>query len=112
MKARHLVEEGLLSGHGAGPGCAMPVVTSHTYPVLGQNTISVLTASCLGTIVLAYPFSPTQSAPGVDLEKDIFGQMEFRPLMAQDLKVMDIRVSTGKAFGLRKKMDVQKTNGG
>jgi len=60
MKAKDLVEEYLISGHGACPGCAMPMVMRHTYHVLGQNTISVLTASCLGTIVLTYPFSPTQ----------------------------------------------------
>jgi len=60
MKAKDLVEEYLLSGHGACPGCAMPVVMRHAYHVLGQNTVSVLTASCLGTIVLTYPFSPTQ----------------------------------------------------
>jgi len=59
MKAKDLVEEYLISGHGACPGCAMPVVMRHTYHVLGQNTVSVLTASCLGTIVLTYPFSPT-----------------------------------------------------
>ena len=62
MKAKDLVEEYLISGHGACPGCAMPVVMRHIYHTLGQNTISVLTASCLGTIVLTYPFSPTQIA--------------------------------------------------
>ena len=60
MKAKDLVEEYLISGHGACPGCAMPVVMRHIYHTLGQDTISVLTASCLGTIVLTYPFSPTQ----------------------------------------------------
>ncbi|MCX5919250.1 MAG: thiamine pyrophosphate-dependent enzyme [Deltaproteobacteria bacterium] len=62
MKAKDLVEEYLISGHGACPGCAMPVVMRHIYHTLGQDTISVLTASCLGTIVLTYPFSPTQIA--------------------------------------------------
>jgi len=50
----------------------------------------------------------TEIAPGVDLEKDIFGQMEFRPLVAKDLKVMDARVFTGESLGLREKMDAQK----
>ena len=31
MKAKDLVEEYLLSGHGAGPGCAMPVVKRGTW---------------------------------------------------------------------------------
>ena len=34
----------------------------------------------------------TEIAPGVDLEKDILGQMGFRPLMAPDLKPMDARI--------------------
>jgi propionate CoA-transferase len=34
----------------------------------------------------------TEIAPGVDLEKDIFGQMGFRPLTAPDLKPMDARI--------------------
>lgn len=31
----------------------------------------------------------TEIAPGVDLEKDILGQMGFRPEIAEDLKLMD-----------------------
>lgn len=31
-------------------------------------------------------------APGMDLEKDILAQMEFKPLIAPDLKVMDPRI--------------------
>lgn len=31
----------------------------------------------------------TEIAPGVDLEKDIFAQMEFRPKVSDELKIMD-----------------------
>ena len=31
----------------------------------------------------------TEIAPGIDLEKDILGQMGFRPEIAEDLKLMD-----------------------
>jgi propionate CoA-transferase len=34
----------------------------------------------------------TEIAPGVDLEKDIVGQMGFRPMIAPDLKPMDARI--------------------
>ncbi len=58
MKAQDLLEEYLVSGHGACPGCAMPVMMRNTFHTLGQNTITVATASCWGTITLTYPFSP------------------------------------------------------
>ncbi len=34
----------------------------------------------------------TEIAPGVDLEKDIFAHMEFKPVVADDLKEMDARI--------------------
>lgn len=40
-------------------------------------------------------------APGVDLEKDILAKMEFRPLIASDLKIMDERFFTEEALGLK-----------
>jgi len=58
MKAKDLLEEYLVSGHGACPGCAMPVVMRNTLHAVGQNTITVITASCLGTILCTFPFSP------------------------------------------------------
>jgi len=34
----------------------------------------------------------TEIAPGIDLEKDILEKMAFRPLVSQDLKIMDARI--------------------
>ena len=34
----------------------------------------------------------TEIAPGIDLQKDILGQMGFRPQLADDIKTMDIRL--------------------
>ena len=39
-------------------------------------------------------------APGIDLERDIFGQMEFRPDVAADLKETDPRIFRPEPMGL------------
>ena len=41
----------------------------------------------------------TEIAPGVDLEKDILQLMAFKPLIAEDLKVMDARIFTPGKMG-------------
>lgn len=41
-------------------------------------------------------------AKGVDLQKDILDQMEFRPLIATDLKVMDTVIYKEGTYGLKK----------
>jgi propionate CoA-transferase len=42
----------------------------------------------------------TEIAPGVDLEKDVLGQMAFRPTVAPDLKLMDARIFRADRMGL------------
>lgn len=39
-------------------------------------------------------------APGVNLERDILAQMEFRPLIATDLSIMDIKIFRNKKMSL------------
>lgn len=43
----------------------------------------------------------TEIAPGVDLEKDILGQMEFKPIISKDLKEMDARIFKPEPMGLK-----------
>lgn len=63
MNARDVQEEYLFSGHGACPGCAMPLVARHAFLALGQNTIVIVTASCFGTIISTfYPTAPIKLA--------------------------------------------------
>lgn len=45
----------------------------------------------------------TEIAPGVDLEKDILGQMEFKPVIADELKLMDSRIFREEKMGLELK---------
>ncbi|MBK8454568.1 MAG: acyl CoA:acetate/3-ketoacid CoA transferase [Thiofilum sp.] len=40
-------------------------------------------------------------APGVDLERDILAQMDFKPAIAPDLKHMDARIFADQAMGLK-----------
>ena len=39
-------------------------------------------------------------APGADLQKDILDQMEFKPIVADDLKKMDSKIFIDKKMGL------------
>lgn len=43
----------------------------------------------------------TEIAPGIDIEKDIMNQMEFRPAVAPDLKIMDSRLFTNEPLNIR-----------
>lgn len=45
----------------------------------------------------------TEIAPGAELEKDILKQMEFKPLIAEDLKEMDERIFREEPMGLKEK---------
>ena len=42
----------------------------------------------------------TEIAPGVDLEKDILAQMEFKPIISPDLKEMDPRIFRDEVMGI------------
>ena len=44
----------------------------------------------------------TEIAPGIDLDKDILGQMEFKPVIADNLKLMDDRLFRPEIMGLLK----------
>jgi acyl CoA:acetate/3-ketoacid CoA transferase len=35
------------------------------------------------------------------MERDIFRQMEFKPIVADDVKIMDARLFTGEPLGIR-----------
>ncbi len=42
----------------------------------------------------------TETAPGIDLEKDILAHMDFTPLMAEPLRTMDIRLFSEAVMGI------------
>jgi propionate CoA-transferase len=43
----------------------------------------------------------TEIAPGVDLERDVLGQMAFRPQVSSTLKTMDARIFQERPMGLK-----------
>ena len=45
-------------------------------------------------------FTLTEIAPGIDLQKDVLDQMEFKPAIAEDLKLMDERLFKDEPMGL------------
>nr|WP_305153189.1 hypothetical protein [uncultured Dubosiella sp.] len=45
-------------------------------------------------------FTLTEIAPGIDLQKDVLDQMEFKPAIAKDLKRMDERLFKDELMGL------------
>ena len=62
MKAQESRDPFLQSGHGCCPGCAMPIVMRTVFNTLGEKTIAVITAGCLGTISGTFPVSPIKLA--------------------------------------------------
>lgn len=42
-------------------------------------------------------------APGIDIEKDILQHMDFKPIISNDLKVMDCRIFMEKPMGIKNK---------
>jgi propionate CoA-transferase len=46
----------------------------------------------------------TEIAPGIDIEKDIFGQMDFKPVVKETPKIMDERIFTPDVMGLKSKL--------
>ena len=43
----------------------------------------------------------TEIAPGVDLERDVLGMMDFRPLISENLKTIDPVVYQDGKIGLK-----------
>ena len=43
-------------------------------------------------------------APGMDLQKDILDQMDFKPIISKELKTMDLDLFNKGKFNLKDKM--------
>ena len=43
----------------------------------------------------------TEIAPGIDLQTQVLDQMDFKPLVAENLKTMDPRIFTDAPMGIK-----------
>ncbi len=66
----------------------------------GKQEIYLVTERCVFKLVRE-GWMMIEIAPGIDLEKDILAHMEFRPLIAEDLKLMDKRLFQEGLMGLQ-----------
>lgn len=64
-----------------------------------NKKISLITERCVFE-VRPEGLTLTEIAPGIDLEKDILGQMEFRPVISENLREMDARIFKEERMGL------------
>jgi propionate CoA-transferase len=76
------------------------VTFSGTYAERGKQPVLYITERAVftlegGAVVL------TETAPGVDLERDILAQMNFRPRISTHLKTMDAAIFRPQWGGLR-----------
>jgi propionate CoA-transferase len=67
----------------------------------GQNVLYI-TERCVFRLV-EEGLELTEVAPGVDIEKDIFAHMEFRPIVRNPVS-MDPRIFLPETMGLREEM--------
>ena len=65
----------------------------------GQSALFI-TERCVFRLV-AQGLELIEIAPGMDLQRDILGQMSFKPLVSAQLKLMDARIFAREAMGLR-----------
>jgi len=68
-----------------------------------KQQVLYITERCVFQLV-ANGLELTEIAPGVDLERDILGQMAFRPAISPQLKLMDARIFRDQPMGLRQDM--------
>jgi propionate CoA-transferase len=73
---------------------------SGEYACQRHQTVLYVTERCVFRLI-ELGLELIEIAPGVDLEKDILAQMDFRPRIASSLKSMDPRIFRHQPMGLR-----------
>ena len=65
----------------------------------GQN-VKFITERCVIEL-LKDGLTVTEIAPGIDLQTQVLDQMEFTPLVSENLKLMDARIFTDAVMGIK-----------
>jgi len=104
-KCRMEIADGGLKIHEPGKGMKFlkeveQVTFSGEYGARSGQEILYVTERCVFKLI-GGKMTVIEVAPGVDLEKDIIGQMEFIPEIAEDLKLMDSSLFCEEWGGLK-----------
>ncbi|MFC5300995.1 acyl CoA:acetate/3-ketoacid CoA transferase [Azospira restricta] len=76
---------------------------SGAYATKRGQTVLYVTERCVFRLA-ADGMELIEIAPGIDLERDVLAQMEFRPQISPHLRLMDARIFADGAMGLRAEM--------
>ena len=72
---------------------------SGAYAQSNQQPVLYITERCVFRLT-QQGMTLTEIAPGIDLEQDILAQMDFKPVIASDLKSMDARIFRSEPMNL------------
>lgn len=84
-------------------GTVEHVTFSGEYGHKSGQKILYITERCVFSLT-ATGIELVEIAPGVDLEKDILGQMDFTPAISDTLQTMDARIFTSEPMGLKEEL--------
>ena len=76
---------------------------SGRYAAQNEKTVLYVTERCVFRLTAA-GMELTEIAPGIDLQKDILDQMEFRPMMPTVPRLMDARIFREEPMGLKNEL--------
>lgn len=76
------------------------ITFSGPYAAARHQEVIIVTERAVFTLT-AQGLMLTEIAPGMDLERNILGQMEFQPLISPALTVMDVRIFKDEVMGLK-----------
>eukprot|EP00435_Cladocopium_sp_Y103_P056350 s1071_g19.t1 len=72
---------------------------SGDYAKIRKQEVLYVTERCV-FLLTQHGLELTEIAPGIDVERDILAQMDFRPLISEKLRLMDERIFRDSLMGL------------